>query len=141
MAYFKDAAELYECLGGLFREMSGNAGIGPQIAASKLVITFVYHEPEAQITVDAASPQPAGRYFAVIEGSTDLKPAVRMTMKADVAHRFWFGKVNLVAAFAKGEIRPEGPITTVLKLLPVIKPVYSYYPEYLKRIGKSDKLI
>ncbi|HCJ10250.1 MAG TPA: hypothetical protein DHW14_03695 [Clostridiales bacterium] len=141
MGYFKDAAELYECIAGFFKESARNEEMGPKIAASKLIITFEYSDPEAVITVDAKNPPPEGTYFNIIEGPTDLKPDVRMTMSADIAHRFWFGKVNLVQALSKGEMKAQGPIPAILKLLPAIKPAYTLYPEYLKRIGKEDKVI
>ncbi|MDX1386052.1 MAG: hypothetical protein R3257_00575, partial [bacterium] len=64
-----------------------------------------------------------------------------MTMKADVAHRFWFGKVNLIAALTRREMVAKGPIPKILKLLPAIKPAYSLYPEYLKEKGCENLLI
>lgn len=61
-----------------------------------------------------------------------------MTMKADIAHQFWLGKVNLVAALAKGQMKAVGPIQSIIKLIPVIKPAFELYPQYLKEIGRSD---
>ncbi|MCL6581073.1 MAG: SCP2 sterol-binding domain-containing protein [Firmicutes bacterium] len=141
MAYFKDAQELYECIGGFFKSVTSNPDMGPKIQDSRLIIQFVYSDPDAVITVDAKNPPPEGHYFRIIEGPTDLVPDVKMSMAADVAHRFWFGKVNLVQALAKGEMKAQGPIPAILKLLPAIKPAYEAYPEYLKSIGKADKLI
>ncbi len=141
MAFFKDAAELYECIGGFFKEAAKDPDMGPKIRESKLIITFEYSAPDSRITVDAKNPAAPGDFFTIITGPTDLTPDVRMSMSADIAHRFWFGKVNLVQALAKGEMKAQGPIPSILKLLPAIKPAYELYPEYLKKIGKADKLI
>ncbi len=141
MAYFKDAAELYECVGGFFKEATKNPDMAPKIAASKLVIRFNYTDPDSTITVDAKNPPAAGQYFNIIEGPSDLRPDVNMTMTADIAHRFWHGKVNLVQALAKGEMKAQGPIPSILKLLPAIKPAYTLYPDYLRKIGKGDKVV
>lgn len=141
MAYFKDAAELYECFGGFFKEATKDPEMAPKIAASKLIIRFNYTNPDSVITVDAKNPPPPGQYFNIIEGPCDLKPDVDMHMSADVAHRFWHGKVNLVQALAKGEMKAQGPIPSILKLLPAIKPAYTLYPEYLRKIGKGDKVL
>ena len=46
----------------------------------------------------------------------DKKPEVEMSMKADVAHKFWFGKVNLVAALARRQMIAKGPVPKILKL-------------------------
>lgn len=141
MACFKDAAELYQCIGGFFKEATRDEDMAPKIAASKLIITFIYSDPDSTITVDAKNPPPAGQYFNIIEGRCDLAPDVKMTMTADIAHRFWHGKVNLVQALAQGEMKAQGPIPSILKLLPAIKPAYTLYPAYLRRIGLGDKVI
>ena len=61
-------------------------GIGPKIAKSGIVIQFRYSEPEAMTTINARDkPTQAGAYVDVIHGPCDLKPAVLMSMKADVA--------------------------------------------------------
>ena len=68
----------------------------------------------------------------------ELKPDVEMTMKADTAHKFWKGKVNLVTALARREITAKGPIPKILKLLPIIKPAYALYPPYLNDISFNE---
>ena len=141
MAVFEDAAELYECIGGFFKEAAGNPDMGPKIRESELIITFNYSDPDSQITVDAKNPPAEGQFFTIITGPSGLSADVTMSMSADVAHRFWFGKVNLVQALSKGDMTARGPIPSILKLLPAIKPAYTLYPEYLTRIGKSEKLI
>jgi hypothetical protein len=138
---FKDAAELYQCIGGFFKEATKDPDMAPKIAASKLVIRFNYTDPESTITVDAKNPPAAGQYFNIFEGPNDLTPDVDMSMTADIAHRFWHGKVNLVQALAKGEMKAKGPIPAILKLLPAIKPAYTLYPEFLRKIGKGDKVV
>ena len=139
MGVFKDAAALYECLGALFETVSHDPVLGPKLGGTGLIIRFVYSEPDAQITVDTKSP-PADkdRYFTIYHGANDLKPEVLMTMKADIGHTFWLGKVNLIFALARRQIVAEGPIPKILKLLPIISPTYKLYPEILKKIGKAD---
>jgi len=68
-------------------------------------------------------------------GPCDRKPIVDMSMKAETAHQFWLGKVNLVAALTRGTIVAKGPIPSIMKLLPVITPAYKMYPEILKQKG------
>ena len=56
-------------------------------------------------------------------------------MKAETAHQFWLGKVNLVAALTRGTIVAKGPVPAIMKLLPVITPAYKIYPQVLKEKG------
>ena len=101
-----------------------------------MVIRFNYSEPALTITIDLTGENPIITYDDTIK-----KPEVEMSMKADVAHRFWFGKVNLVIALARREMVAKGPIPKILKLLPVIKPAYELYPKYLSEKGLQQYLI
>ena len=137
MAVFRDAEHVYRCFGGLFRQALEDKEMAQKVGESHLVIRFDYSDPEASITVNAKTPPP-GVPFAIIEGECDLKPDVRMTMKADVAHEFWLGKVNLLAALTRGTMKAQGPIQSILKLLPAIKPAFDLYKAYLKEIGEEN---
>lgn len=68
----------------------------------------------------------------------DLIPDVEMGMNADVAHRFWLGKVNLMVAITKGDIKVKGPIPKIMKLLPIIRDSYAIYKDYLKEKGFEE---
>lgn len=138
MAVFQSAQELYEAIAGYFHKAKFDAEIGPKIAKSGLVIRFEYSDPDSVITVDCKRPEPEGAYFAIIEGDNDLNPDVLMTMKADIAHQFWLGKVNLLAALNRRQIVAKGPIPKILALLPAIKPAYEQYPQHLREIGRTD---
>ena len=130
MAVFKDSNQVYECVGELMDRAKVDPNVGQKIAKSGIIIQFRYTDPEAVTTVNAKDkPTQTGAYVDVIHGATNLKPDVTMTMKADVAHAFWHGKVNLVSALAKGDIKAVGPVPKILKLLPAVQPLYKEYPE------------
>lgn len=136
MAYFESSEKLQEILGGFFRRLVDDPSIGPKLQASNMVIKFVYADPALSITIDC-SKNPIELLF----NDSNVKAEVEMSMKADVAHRFWFGKVNLLAAITRREMVAKGPIPKVLKLLPVIKPAYDLYPKYLEEKGWANLLI
>ncbi len=138
MAVFQNEEELYDILGGFFNQLKFDEAIGREIAASKIVIQWEYSDPNAKITVDASGIDPEGGYFQVILGPTDINPEVYMTMKGDIAHQFWMGKVNLLAALSRRQIVAKGPIPKTLKLLPAIAPSYEKYPRYLEERGHGD---
>lgn len=140
MAVFQSADELYAAIAGYFHKAKFDADIGPKIGKSGLVIRFEYTDPDSAITVDCQRPEPEGAYFAILEGSSELQPDVLMTMKADVAHQFWLGKVNLLSALNRRQIVAKGPIPKILALLPAIRPAYEQYPAHLREIGREDLL-
>ena len=130
MPVFKDAEQLYDVLGALFTRLKDDPQVGPSVAKSGLVIRFKYTEPDSEVTIDA-SKTPVELCF----GPCGRTPTVDMSMKADIAHQFWLGKVNLVSALTRGTMVAKGPIPAVMKLLPVITPAYKMYPEILKAKG------
>jgi hypothetical protein len=139
MATFKDADQLYELLGGLFDELTSDEGIAKKFAASGLVIHFVYTDPDSEIWLDASAKDPDS--LGVICGpAEDLTAEVEMSMKADVAHQFWLGNVNLMVALTRKQIVAKGPIPKIMKLLPVIKPAYDVYKNMLREKGLESMI-
>ncbi|MCC6188240.1 MAG: hypothetical protein IT318_04370 [Anaerolineales bacterium] len=136
MSVFTDSEQFYACVGELMERAKRDPTVGPKIAKSGIIIQFRYTDPQAVTTINArARPTQAGAFVDVIHGPTDLQPDVVMTMKADVSHAFWHGRVNLVAALAKRDIIASGPIPKILKLLPAVEPLYKQYPALLREKG------
>lgn len=143
MSVFTSYDDLFSCFGQLYDEAKRDSRIAPKIRDSHLVIQFRYDEPRAIVTINAAaSPTQEGAYFDVLWGDdTGLKPDVEMSMKADIAHQFWHGKINLMAALARRQIIAKGPIPKILKLLPAVEPMYQMYPLILHNIGRDELII
>lgn len=136
MSIFTDSEQFYACVGELMDRAKRDPNAGPKIAKSGIIIQFRYTDPAAVTTINArAQPTQPGAFVDVIHGPTDLQPDVIMTMKADVSHAFWHGRVNLVAALAKRDIIASGPIPKILKLLPAVEPLYKQYPALLREKG------
>jgi hypothetical protein len=136
MPVFADSRQFYGTVGELMDHAKRDPRVGPKIAKSGIIIQFKYTQPDAVTTIDARHPPTqAGAFVDVIHGPTALKPDVVMTMKADVSHAFWHGRVNLIAALAKRDIVAVGPIPKILKLLPAVEPLYKQYPALLQQKG------
>jgi hypothetical protein len=141
MPVFRDAQQFYETVGELMDRAKQDPQVGPKIAKSGIVIQFVYTDIDAMTTVNAKDkPTQPGAYVDVFHGPSQLNADIVMTMKSDVAHAFWHGKVNLVSALAKGDIKAKGPMPKILQLLPAVQPLYKVYPALLHEKG-YDSLI
>ncbi len=139
MGVFKDSAQFYATVGELMDRAKKDPQVGPKIAKSGLIIQFIYTDPEAMTTINARDkPSQAGAYVDVIHGPCELKPDIVMSMKADVSHAFWHGKVNLLTALGKKEIVAQGSIPKIIKLLPAVQPLYKVYPQLLREKGFGD---
>lgn len=133
MQTFKDQGRLFEVIGGFFEKLADTPSIADKLLESKLIFRMNYTEPDGVIVVDCT-----GEQVDIRTGDSTTKAHLELSMKSDVAHKFWFGKVNLTMALATKKIRAEGPIPKMLKLLPLIKPAYSMYPTYLEDNGFSE---
>ena len=136
MAYFKDADEVYAYIGRLFEELAEDDELSPKFQKANTIVQYQYREPESQITVKLHE----GEDGQVDCGATTLEPEVVMTMDADTAHRFWLGKVNVTVALARGQIKAKGPVAKILKLVPLVKPVFPRYRGILEQAGREDLL-
>ena len=133
MGLFESSEKFEEVLAGFFRQLGDEPKIADKLLKSNLIIRFNYTDPDLVIVVDCS-----GDKIDVRPHDTETKATVEMSMTADIAHKFWFGKVNLTKALTRKEMIAKGPIPKILKLLPAIKPSYEMYPKYLDENGYSE---
>ncbi len=134
MAYFKDSQEVYDTIGKLFQELADDEELAPKFRKANTIVQYAYREPESTITVRLQEGEPGDVDF----GETDMEPEVTMRMEADTAHRFWLGKVNVTVALARGQIKAEGPVAKILKLVPLTKPIFPRYKAQLEADGRNE---
>ncbi len=134
MPYFKDEQEVYQYIGTLFRDLIDDAELAPQFKKANTITQYCYSNPDAIITVKMLE----GEDGQVDYGPSKLVPEVVMTMEADVAHRFWRGKVNVTVALARGQMKATGPVKKILTLVPLIKPIFARYRAQLEAAGRQD---
>lgn len=130
MGMFKTTEDFEKVIVGFFNLVADTPLIADKLLKSKMVIRFKYSDPDLVVVVDAS-----GDKAEVRPHDTETKALVEMSMSSDIAHRFWFGMVNLTKALTRKEMIAKGPIPKVLKLLPAIKPAYAMYPKYLDENG------
>ena len=133
MGVFESPEKFKEVIVGFFNLLGDTPLVADKLMASKMVIRFIYSDPDLAVVVDCS-----GDGVDVRPDDTDTKALVEMSMKADIAHKFWFGKVNLTMALTRRQMVAKGPIPKILKLLPAIKPSYAMYPKYLDENGYSQ---
>jgi putative sterol carrier protein len=133
MGMFRDAQDVYDCIGRIFQEAISDPEIGPRTKEAGLTIRFDFKDPDSIIYVDFAR---GDVFFG--DDVPDTDPAIKMGMKADDANKFWLGKLNLVMAMAKGQVRAKGSVPEMLKMLPLAKPLYIRYEAQLRSQGRDD---
>jgi putative sterol carrier protein len=133
---FKDDQEVYRYIGKLFEDLAADDELGPRFRKADTIVQYQYSNPDSQITVKMKE----GEEGQVDCGTTDLVPEIVMTMEADTAHKFWLGNVNVTMALARGQMKAKGPVAKILKLVPLVKPVFPRYRQMLEQEKREDLL-
>lgn len=142
MPYFKDQEQLYEVLDAFFGRVCCHPQIGGQLNKNGIVASFIYTNPFGCVTVDFTGDRGPGRLFGKYHlGKSTIRPQVSLVQSADVGHRFWHGKVNLMAALACGEVVAEGSIPRALTLTSALRPAFDLYPRVLDWLGYGDLVL
>jgi putative sterol carrier protein len=123
MAYFKDADEVYRYIGGAFRK-AAETDVGPQMAAADIDLQIYYSDPEAPLLIKMH-----GENIEVVHGGDNDQADVKLFMPADIADKYWRGEYNLAVGLAKGQVKAKGPVSKILKLVPLTKQIFPMYRE------------
>jgi hypothetical protein len=134
LGYFQDDQEVYDTMGKLFEDLRDDPELFPKFQRANTIVRYEFREPDSAITVKMLDGEPG----QVDLGPSDLEPEVTMSMDADTAHRFWLGKVNITVALARGQMKAKGPVAKILKLVPLVKPVFPRYEAQLQEQGRTD---
>lgn len=123
MAVFGTERALYDGLGRMFEELVGDPLVAPHLQRADTIVQYRLADPAAVITVDVRIDGDPSVAF----GATTLVPEVVLSMDADTAHRLFLGEANLTVALARGQIRRQGPVGKVFKLVPLLRPCIARY--------------
>ena len=133
MAGFRDARELRECIDRVFEMMSADPDMGPKLRNAETPQRFEFPDLDLVVNITAAEDNSDGNNL-VWEWSDEVEwdPDVKMEMNSDVANKYFQGKENVAMAIARRRIKTSGNVKKALALIPITKPVYAMYREYLE---------
>lgn len=131
---FKDAEEVRHFIGGVFQAGFDDPEVGPKMAATGIVVKFEFTEPDTELVVDMGKQE-------IGDGTGMAEPAATMKMTADLGSAYWQGKVNLPLAMARGKIKVDGNVASLLKLAPLGKKLFPKYVASLEAAGRQDLVV
>lgn len=135
MTYFTSSEQLYDVFTGFMKDIAADPQLGPKFVNSKTAFRINYTEPDASILVDCTHDP-----IQIVEGPSDVKPDVELTMKADNGHMFWMGKLKITTAITRRKVKVAGQVTKMMNLLPALDPAFARYRSYLSEKGYDDLL-
>lgn len=135
MPVFDSEQDVYDSIGAMFDALVAHPQLGPKLAGLGSVLYVRFTDPDAHLVIDATSSPPV-----VTKGVPPERYGTRLSMTADIGHRFWLGKLNVAAAITRGQVRSDGNMAKLLRLLPVMKPAFGLYADLLREQGREHLL-
>ena len=132
-ASFESAKELREVMDAVFTMMDADSEMGPKLRDADTPQQFEFSDFDVVVNIRAATDDEAGNLYWEWSDDVDWKPKVRMTMSSEVANRYFQGKENVAMAVARRRIKTGGDVKAALALIPITKPIYEQYRDYVER--------
>jgi putative sterol carrier protein len=111
----------------MFRQAARHPEVGPKMMAAQITMKVIYTDPDCELNVRFHDP------MEVQLGPWSYEPDITLTMRADTADQYWRGKYNLAVGLAKGQVKAKGPVSKILKLVPLTKPLFPVYIDLIKQ--------
>ena len=134
MAAYKSAEDLYKYMGQIFALAFETEGLKEKLNATGVTLELNLTDPDSVIAVDF------GQGVTQFGADITMEVQVDLDMTADLAHKFWLGKLNVPLAIAKRDIKVHGSVQKVLKLAPLMQPLHDKYQQILKDAGLEEMI-
>jgi len=132
-ASFESARELRAVMDEVFAMMDRDPEIGPKLRDADVPQRFEFSDLDVVVNIRAARDGEPGNLHWAWSDDVDWQPKVEMTMSSEVANRYFQGKENVALAVARRRIKTGGDVKAALALIPITKPIYAQYRDYLER--------
>ena len=131
---FRSAAEFREVMDKVFTIMSTDSDMGPKLRDAQTPQRFEFPDFDLAVNITYAETVEDGQNLRwEWSDDVDWEPEVEMTMDSDIANRYFQGKENIAMAIARRRIKTGGDVKAALALIPITKPIYAQYRDYLER--------
>jgi len=132
-ASFDSPEEFQEVIDEVFSMMDGDPDMGPKLRDADVPQRFEFSDLDLVVNIRAARAGEEGNLHWEWSDDVDWDPKVRMSMSAETANRYFQGKENVAIAIARRRIKTGGDVRAALSLIPITKPIYGPYRDYLER--------
>jgi hypothetical protein len=132
-ASFESAKEFREVIDQVFSMMDADPDMGPKLRDADTPQRFEFSDFDAVVNIRAARAGEDGNLYWEWSDDVDWDSKVQMTMSSEVANRYFQGKENVPMAVARRRIKTGGDLKAALALIPITKPIYKQYRDYLAR--------
>ena len=131
-AEFKSVGEFREVMDKVFTIMSEDPEMGPALRDADVPQRFEFDDVDLVINIRAGAEGEPNLVW-VWSDDVDWSPQVKMAMSSETANKYFQGKENVAVALARRRIKSGGDVKAALSLIPITKPIYARYRDYLEQ--------
>jgi hypothetical protein len=131
-AEFRSAKEFRTVIDEVFSMMSEDPDMGPKLRDADVPQRFEFTDLDLVVNIRAAQPDEDGNLHWEWSDDVDWEPKVKMSMSSETANRYFQGKENVAIALARRRIKSGGDVKAALSLIPITKPIYARYSEFVE---------
>ena len=130
---FRSNEEFREVMDRIFGLMDSDPDMGPKLRDADVPQRFEFTDLDLVVNIRAAESGEDGNLHWEWTDDVDWEPKVRMAMSSETANRYFQGKENVAMAVARRRIKTGGDVKAALALIPITKPIYDQYRDYVER--------
>jgi hypothetical protein len=131
-AEFRSEKEFRTVIDRVFSMMSEDPDMGPKLRDADVPQRFEFTDLDLVVNIRAARQDEDGNLYWEWTDDVDWDPKVKMAMSSETANRYFQGKENVAMALARRRIKSGGDVKAALSLIPITKPIYARYREFLE---------
>ena len=129
---FRSEQEFRTVIDRVFSMMSEDPDMGPKLRDADVPQRFEFSDLDLVVNIRASRAGEEGNLHWEWSDDVDWEPKVKMAMSSETANRYFQGKENVAIALARRRIKSGGDVKAALSLIPITKPIYARYREFLE---------
>jgi hypothetical protein len=131
-AEFSSEDEFVEVIDAVFSMMDEDPDMGPKLRDADVPQRFEFTDLDLVVNIRAAADGEDGNLHWEWSDDVDWDPKVKMSMSSEIANRYFQGKENIAMALARRRIKSGGDVKAALSLIPITKPIYDRYRDFVE---------
>jgi hypothetical protein len=131
-AEFTSEKEFRTVIDQVFEMMDEDPDMGPKLRDADVPQRFEFTDFDLVVNIRSARAGEDGNLHWEWSDDVDWEPKVKMEMSSETANRYFQGKENVAMALARRRIKSGGDVKAALSLIPITKPIYARYREFVE---------
>jgi hypothetical protein len=128
---FDSPKEFKTVMDRVFGMMDDDPEMGQKLRDADVPMRYEFEDVDLVVNIRAAREGEDGNLHWEWTDDVDWEPRVKMAMSSEVANKYFQGKENVAMAIARRRIKSGGDVKAALSLIPITKPIYARYREFL----------